>query len=430
MSIHNEDTGGRILVVDDERAQMTALCDTLGHHCEHVAGFTSGREALAELKSSHYDLLLTDLMMPEMDGIKLLSLAQEMDPDLVVIIMTGVGTISSAVDAMRAGAFDYIQKPFKLSVILPVLTRALAVRQLRHENRELERDVRERTEETLRQKEVIEAAHKDLSLAYARLQSAQEQLLQQEIMASLGRLVAGVAHEANTPLSSILLSSTIIRDRLESLSMSLASGHLHRSELESVLGTIGEAAGVIERASDKASQLISNFKQLATTPGDDQNCHIDVADTLDLIVASIGPSLRAARVEVQLEVDEGAMLTGNPGHFHKIFLQLFNNALTHGFHERPSGQIRVTAKRIDGEVEFAFSDNGVGIPAAMKSKVFEPFFTTRFGQGGSGLGLYLVYNMVTVSLRGRITVESEPGKGTTFLLALPQSREVPDRLRV
>jgi signal transduction histidine kinase len=311
-----------------------------------------------------------------------------------------------------------------------VLTRALAVRQLRDENRELELRVRESTEETLRQKEVIESAHQDLSLAYARLQSAQEQLVQQEIMASLGRLVAGVAHEANTPLSSILLSSTVIRERLETVTVNLASGHLHRSELENVLNTIGEAAGVIERASDKAAQLIANFKQLATTQSDEQNCRIEVASTLDLIVASLQPALRASRVQVQIDVDNSAMVTGNPGHFQKILLQLFSNAMTHGFRGRNQGKIRVSARRIDGMVELAFSDDGVGISADIRNKIFEPFFTTQFGQGGSGLGLYLVYNMVTVSLRGRISVESEPGKGTTFLLALPQTREVPDRLRV
>ena len=90
----------------------------------------------------------------------------------------------------------------------------------------------------------------------------------------------------------------------------------------------------------------------------------------------------------------------------------------------------VTARRLNGDIELAFSDDGVGIPADLKNKIFEPFFTTQFGQGGSGLGLYLVYNMVTASLRGRISVESEPGKGTTFLLELPQSREVPERMRV
>ncbi len=425
MSPQSENSRGRIMVVDDERAQMTALCDTLADHCDFIAGFTSGPEALEALKQAHYDLLLSDLMMPEMDGITLLHLAQEADPDLVVIIMTGVGTIASAVDAMKAGAFDYIQKPFKLKAILPVLTRALAVRQLRQENRELEQRVRERTEETLRQKEVIEAAHKDLSLAYARLQSAQEQLVQQEIMASLGRLVAGVAHEANTPLSSILLSSTVIRERLESISAHLVSGKLQRSELESVLGTISEAAGVIERASDKAAQLIANFKQLATTQSDEQNCRIEVSETLDLIVASLQPALRAARVRVQMDVDRGAILTGNPAHFQKILLQLFSNALTHGFRDRPSGKVLISARLRDGEVVLAFSDDGVGIPGDVRNKVFEPFFTTQFGQGGSGLGLYLVYNMVTASLRGRISVESEPGKGTTFLLELPQIREVP-----
>lgn len=368
--------------------------------------------------------MLTDLTMPGMDGIPLLRLAGEADPELMVIIMTGAGSIESAVDAMKAGAYDYIQKPFRLDAILPVLTRALAVRRLRPEDRELEQRVRARTEETLRQKNLLETAHRDLSRAYARLQSAQDQLVQQEIMASLGRLVAGVAHEANTPLSSILLSSTIIRERLVSVADGLASGQLHKSELEDALRTIGEAAGVIERASDKAAQLISNFKQLAATDDRDSSCRIDVAATLELIVASLQPALRAARAQVIIDVDPGAALMGNRSHFERVLLQLFDNALTHGLSGRPRGCIRVTARLGDDEVVLAFSDDGVGIEPALQDKIFEPFYTTRFGQGGSGLGLYLVYNMVTASLRGRIRVESEPGRGTTFVLELPHRHEV------
>src|SRR5882724_7497281 len=145
----------RILVVDDEIAQMRALCDTLPAKNYAPIGFASGKAALAELQRAKFDLLLADLMMPGMDGISLLQAAQQLDPDLVGIIMTGAGTIATAVEAMKAGALDYILKPFNLSVIIPVLERALAVRRLRLENAELGRRVRERTLE-------LEAANSEL----------------------------------------------------------------------------------------------------------------------------------------------------------------------------------------------------------------------------------------------------------------------------
>src|SRR5262245_19226174 len=137
----------RILIVDDESALMKALCNTLRDHHYETVGFTNGAEALAELGKSKFHLLLADLMMPGMGGIELLRAARKLDSDLVPIIMTGQGTIDTAVEAMKTGALDYILKPFKLGVVLPVLSRALAVRQLRLEKAELERRVQARTQE-------------------------------------------------------------------------------------------------------------------------------------------------------------------------------------------------------------------------------------------------------------------------------------------
>src|SRR5882672_3392505 len=137
----------KLLIVDDEADQMKALCNTLEQEGYATTGFTSANRALAALREQEFDLVLTDLMMPEMDGIVLLRRALKIDPNLVSIIMTGHGTIDTAVEAMKVGALDYILKPFKLSAILPVLGRALAMRQLRMENADLERRLRERTVE-------------------------------------------------------------------------------------------------------------------------------------------------------------------------------------------------------------------------------------------------------------------------------------------
>src|SRR4030095_1375419 len=131
----------KLLIVDDEAAQMTALCDTLEHEGYATSGFTSANEALEALRGQEFDLVLTDLMMPELDGSPLLRMAQEIDHNLVGIVMTGQGTIDTAVEAMKAGALDYILKPFRLSSILPVLSRALAVRRLRTENIQLRETV-------------------------------------------------------------------------------------------------------------------------------------------------------------------------------------------------------------------------------------------------------------------------------------------------
>lgn len=148
--------------MDDEVPQMQALCETLRVHGYEMAGVTCGDDALIALQSEHFDLILTDLMMPVMDGITVLRRAMQIDPNLVGIIMTGAGTISTAVEAMKTGALDYILKPFKVSVVLPVLSRALAVRQLRLENAELDRALKQRTAELETANRELGAANKEL----------------------------------------------------------------------------------------------------------------------------------------------------------------------------------------------------------------------------------------------------------------------------
>src|SRR5260370_29100610 len=147
-------------MVDDEPEQMRGRCNTLPDRGYETAGFTDGESALENLRSVKYDLLLADLMMPRMDGIALLQAAKKIDPDLVGVIMTGEGTIVTAVEAMKTGALDYILKPFKLSVILPVPSRALTVRRRRIENRELEQNVRERTSQLEDAKRELKASNK------------------------------------------------------------------------------------------------------------------------------------------------------------------------------------------------------------------------------------------------------------------------------
>jgi two-component system, sensor histidine kinase and response regulator len=203
----------RLLIVDDEPRLMTALRDTLCDQGYDVTGFTEPAEALAALRGGNFDLLLTDLMMPAMDGIALLRAAREIDPQVVGIVMTGQGTISTAVEAMKVGAFDYVLKPFKLAEIKPVLTRAIDVRRLRVKNAELERRVQERTAE-------LEASNKELeSFAYS------------------------VSHDLRAPLRAIGGFSTLL---LENHATELSAPAQH------LLGTVTESA-------KRMSQLIEDL---------------------------------------------------------------------------------------------------------------------------------------------------------------------------
>src|SRR5437879_4404350 len=177
----------RIRIVNNETEQMRALCNTLPDHGYETAGFTDGESALENLRTTKFDLLLADLMMPRMDGIALLQAAQKIDAGLVGVIMTGEGTIVTAVEAMKSGALDYILKPFKLSAILPVLSRALTVQRLRIENAELERSIRERTIE-------LEAANQELASANKELEA----------------FSYSVSHDLRGPLTAIIGSADLL----------------------------------------------------------------------------------------------------------------------------------------------------------------------------------------------------------------------------
>lgn len=215
----------RILIVDDEVPLMKALGDTLKDHNYETVGFPSPKDALAALHTAKFDLLLADLMMPEMSGIELLQAAQELDPDLVGIIMTGQGTIATAVEALKVGALDYILKPFKISVILPVLGRALAVRRLRMENAELQRRVNERTAE-------LEAANKELdSFAHS------------------------VSHDLRAPLRAVGGFSNVLLEDFAPQMPAKAQDLLH-SVIESVK-RMGELVEDLLRFSRLSRQLLS-----------------------------------------------------------------------------------------------------------------------------------------------------------------------------
>ncbi len=259
----------------------------------------------------------------------------------------------------------------------------------------------------------------DNSQAYGQLQDMQQKLAQQEKMASLGRLVAGVSHEINTPLGNIRMSASVISERLREMTANLAQGSLRRSTLDVLLEAMRESAVVIERATQRADELMSSFKQLAVDQATLRARRFDVSRSLQIVIESMRYSLNVAQVEARLQSEDSLVLFGDPGRFEQIFINLVNNAISHGFEGRSGGHIDIVARRRAADIEIRFSDDGIGIPGEWLGKIFDPFFTTKFGQGSPGLGLYVVHNIVTGIFNGRIEVESVPGKGTTFTIRVP-----------
>jgi signal transduction histidine kinase len=281
-------------------------------------------------------------------------------------------------------------------------------------NEALETRVAERTHD-------LAASNAELSATVEQLRRAQVELVRSERLASLGSLVAGVAHELNTPLGSALLVATTLGDGIEELRRKLDSGELKRSTLDTFLEQQAEAQALIVRNARRAAELIGRFKQVAVDQTSEQRRRFDLAEVVDEIIGTLQPRLRKTPHQVVVDIAPGLTMDSYPGPLGQVVTNLVLNALLHGLGERP-GEVRVVAGRHDDEhVALSVSDDGVGIPAEHLPRIFDPFFTTKLGEGGSGLGLHIVYSLVQRSLGGRIDVDSRPGHGARFTILMPFS---------
>lgn len=360
-----------ILIVDDEAPQMKALCNTLLDHGFSTTGFTSATAGLESLKSRRFDLLLSDLMMPEMDGIALIQAAQRHDPNLVSIIMTGAGTIASAVGAMKAGALDYILKPFKLSDILPVLSRALEMRRLRLENIRLDLQVREHAA-------ALEVANQELEA-----------------------FTYSASHDLRAPLR-----------RINQFSVILLEDH------SSTLNEDGKR--VIERIRTntvRMCQLIddllllsqANHAPLSPAP-------VDLSDQAAQVVANLRQGEPDRQVEITIA--PGLVAQGDPGLLRIVLDNLIGNAWKYSG-ARSTAHISIDSQLTDRGHAFRVRDNGAGFDMAFVGKLFSPFQRLHRDEEfpGSGIGLSIVSRIIKRH-GGAIWAEATIGEGACFSFTL------------
>jgi PAS domain S-box-containing protein len=288
-----------------------------------------------------------------------------------------------------------------------------AKQQLRELNDVLESRVRERSA-------ALEQANLDLSNALETLQRTQHDLIASEKMASLGSLVAGIAHELNTPIGNSLLASTALDDRVHEFKQTVADGTIRRSTLHHHLDEVQLACGLISSSLEKAAALIASFKQIAVDQTNDQRRRFRLQAVALDTAATYTPRLRRSAIHIEVDVPPELELDSYPGSVYQVFNNLINNALMHAFDSRPCGALRLSARAAeDQQVEIVFSDDGAGMPEEVKRRIFDPFFTTKMGNGGTGLGMNIVYNIVTGVMGGRIAIDSAPGDGTTVRMTIP-----------
>ena len=259
----------------------------------------------------------------------------------------------------------------------------------------------------------------ELAAALDTLRQTQDDLIQSEKLASLGSMVAGVAHELNTPIGNAVTVSSTLAERAAELRSLLESPSIRRSELVQGLTGVVEMAGLVDRSVNRAAALIASFKQVAMDQVSERRRSFDLREVVEENLAALRPSLRHKQVTIHNHVPAGLQCDSFPGPLGQVLTNLVQNAVLHGFAARDEGDIEVRAKSDGRMVEFVVADNGEGMDTATAVRVFEPFFTTKLGKGGSGLGLAICHRLVTTILAGDIRVVATPGAGAQFIVRFP-----------
>ena len=279
-------------------------------------------------------------------------------------------------------------------------------------NEDLERRVVKRTAE-------LQAANTELARTLASLQQTQTHLIQTEKLAALGDLVAGVAHEINTPLGVGVTAASHLERKTQEFDELFRSGTAKKSDLERFLAICGDAAGIIHLNLRRAADLIASFKRVAVDQSSEERRTFKVREYIDEILLSLRPKLKQTLFTIEIRCSDDLEMDSFPGAFFQIVTNLTVNTVMHAYGEGETGRVVIDAGTQDGWFTLSYSDDGRGIAPEHKNKVFDPFFTTKRGQGGTGLGLYILYAIVTQKLNGTVTCESELGAGAVFTIRIP-----------
>lgn len=362
-------------------------------------------------------------------------------------ITDGQGVLRTIV-TKKTRYLDEHREQYLVGVIADVTSLKAAQAALERINADLENKVEERTQELAAANQELTAINQEYMAMNEELQYAndelqeeiqerqriagqltqaltdvklvQNQMIQSEKMAALGNLVAGMAHEINTPIGVGITASSHLAVVTERFVEVCRSGAPRRQDLVHYLEDLQESSTIIQKNLERAGRLIQSFKQVSADQANDAPRKFNLRQYLAEILLSLNPQIKKTRHHIVLECDEQLNITGAPGALAQVVTNLVMNSLTHAYQEETAGELRIRATQTAaGELQLVYSDDGEGMAEEVRSKIFDPFFTTRRGSGGTGLGLYVVYNIVTQQWGGRIECESVSGAGTTFTMTIP-----------
>src|SRR5258706_343503 len=367
-------TNAKILVIDDEAGIRDLLTRELSSEGYWTASAVNGLEAMEKIGQEKYQIALCDLNMPKLGGLKVLEEIRKLDQEIEVIIMTGYASIDTAVEAMKQGAYDFVQKPFNLIEVLALVEKCL-------------------------EKSELKSVVQQLRIAKKTLEETQMQLIQSEKLAGIGQLAAGVAHELNNPLSGVMgFAQLMLDDRTLSVQQ--------KNDVQTIY-----------TQSQRCKTIIQNLLQFCRRKEAAQEV-LDLVPLLQTTVNLVQYDFSTSGIELTQNLPPSLPLVlGDANQLQQVFLNLITNA-RQAMEKQIKGRLIIDSQCEGSKLSVRLSDNGPGIPADILGKIFDPFFTTKAPGKGTGLGLSISYGIVK-NHHGDLRVESRLAEGSTFIIELP-----------
>jgi signal transduction histidine kinase len=391
----------KILVVDDELSVRESIRIILKDSYDVIL-MDSGEAAIEYLKFNDVALVFLDILMPGISGLETLKVIKARKSPPEVVIVTATRTVKNAVDAMKHGAFEYVTKPFDVDELKLIAERGIENRRLVQECASLKAQMEEEKNRFYRELEgKVRERTLELEETNKKLRETHEQLVRSEKLASLGELVAGVAHELNNKLLPVLAYAQLLKEQ---------------KFPDNILRYID----TIERSASGAASVVSSLLNFAR-PSSTTRYPVDLNATMRETLALLDYKIKAGNVKVAVQLDDRLPLTmADEKQIAQVFLNIINNAFQ--AMEPRGGNLTIRSAKVGNQMEFSISDTGCGIPEEHLIKIFDPFFSTK-GSGGTGLGLSVSHGLIKAH-QGEINVKSKKGEGTTFIIKLPITKTV------